>query len=144
MAGSAVSRRVSEFAGVTLFAVALIWFVAFATYSPADPVWFFNTGSDMRARELRRTYRRILAELSYQLLGYGAYLVPLVLAVIGWHYFWCHIVDAAYTKLTGAALLFSCVSSFLSLAFGALDISGSPSGPGVTSATRLASLLAAT
>ena len=65
-----------------------------------------------------------MAELSYQLLGYAAYLVPLVLAVIGWHYFWCRVVDAAYTKLIGAALLFSCVSSFLSLAFGALDISG--------------------
>ena len=76
-----------------------------------------------------------MAELSYQLLGYAAYLVPLVLVVIGWHYFWCRIVDAAYTKLIGAALLFSCVSSFLSLAFGALDISGKSFAPAATSAT---------
>ena len=114
MGGSAVSRRVSEFAGVTLFAVALIWFVALATYSPADPVWFFNTGSDSAPVNFAGRIGAFAAELSYQLLGYGAYLVPLVLAVIGWHYFWCHVVDAAYTKLTGAALLFSCVSSFLS------------------------------
>ncbi len=44
-----------------------------------------------------------IAELSYQLLGYSAYLVPLVLVVIGWHYFWCRALDAAYTKLLGAA-----------------------------------------
>ena len=65
-----------------------------------------------------------MAELSYQLLGYAAYLVPLVLVVIGWHYFWCRALDAAYTKLIGAALLFGCVSAFLSLAFGTLDVVG--------------------
>jgi len=78
---------VSEFAGVTLFAVALIWFVALATYSPADPVWFFNTGSGIAPANFAGRVGAFAAELSYQLLGYGAYLVPLVLAVIGWHYF---------------------------------------------------------
>ncbi|MDQ1348029.1 MAG: segregation ATPase FtsK/SpoIIIE, family, partial [Acidobacteriota bacterium] len=63
-----------------------------------------------------------LAELSYQLLGYTAYLAPVVLVVTGWHYFWCRVPDAAYTKLVGAALLFGCVSAFLSLAFGTLHV----------------------
>ena len=63
-----------------------------------------------------------IGELSYQMLGYAAYLIPLVLVVIGWHYFWCRAMDAAYTKLLGAALLFGCISSFLSLAFGTLDV----------------------
>ena len=43
------------------------------------------------------------------MLGYSAYLVPIVLVVIGWHYFWCRVLDAAYTKVVGAALLFGCV-----------------------------------
>ena len=125
MAGSPVSRRVSEFAGVALFALALIWFVSIATYSAGDPVWFFNTGSHVAVpANFAGRIGAFIAELSYQLLGYAAYLIPLVFAVIGWHYFWCHLVDAAYTKLIGATLLFSCVSSFLSLAFGTLDISG--------------------
>jgi S-DNA-T family DNA segregation ATPase FtsK/SpoIIIE len=142
VAGSAVSRRVSEFAGVVLFALALIWFVALATYSPADPVWFFNTGSDIAPVNFAGRIGAFMAELSYQLLGYAAYLIPLVLAVIGWHYFWCHLVDAAYTKITGAALLFSCVSSFLSLAFGTLDISGKSFRAGGYVGDALASLLA--
>jgi S-DNA-T family DNA segregation ATPase FtsK/SpoIIIE len=124
VAPHAVSRRVSEFAGVALFAVALIWLVSLATYSPSDPVWFFNTGSDAAPLNFAGRVGAFAAELSYQLLGYAAYLVPVVLAVLGWHYFWCRAVDAGYTKLVGAALLFSCVSSFLSLAFGTLDISG--------------------
>jgi hypothetical protein len=31
--------------------------------------------------------------------------VPLVLVVIGWHYFWCRTLDAAYTKLRARAAL---------------------------------------
>jgi S-DNA-T family DNA segregation ATPase FtsK/SpoIIIE len=124
VAGSTLSRRVSEFAGVALFALALIWLVALATYSAADPVWFFKTGGHLPPANFAGRIGAFVGELSYQLLGYAAYLVPLMLAVIGWHYFWCHAVDAAYTKVIGAALLFSCVSSFLSLAFGTLDIAG--------------------
>ena len=47
MSGSAsnVSRRVSEFVGVALFATSLIWIVSLASYEPTDPVWFFSTGS---------------------------------------------------------------------------------------------------
>ena len=33
-----------------------------------------------------------LAELSFQLFGYASYLIPAVLVVIGWHYFWCRDV----------------------------------------------------
>ena len=44
-AGSILSRRVSEFCGVALFAAALIWLISLATYEPTDPVWFFSAGS---------------------------------------------------------------------------------------------------
>src|SRR4029079_6440501 len=44
-AGSILSRRVSEFCGVTMFAAALIWLIALATYVPTDPAWFFSAGS---------------------------------------------------------------------------------------------------
>jgi hypothetical protein len=39
------SRRASEFLGVALFALALIWLIALATYDAADPVWYFTTGA---------------------------------------------------------------------------------------------------
>jgi S-DNA-T family DNA segregation ATPase FtsK/SpoIIIE len=120
--GSFVSRRVSEFTGVALFGLALMWLISLASYSPADPVWFFLVGSDGPPANFGGRVGAFLAELSYQLLGYSAYLVPVVLVVSGWHYFWCRVPDAAYTKLVGAALLFACVSSFLSLAFGTLRV----------------------
>ena len=124
MAGSAVSRRLSEFIGVALFGLALIWLIALASYAPSDPVWFFNTSSDGTPANFAGRIGAFVAELSLQLLGYAAYLIPIVLIVTGWHYFWCRVLDAAYTKLFGAGLLFGCVAAFLSLAFGSLDVSG--------------------
>ena len=142
MASSALSRRMSEFLGVALFAIALIWLIALASYSASDPVWFFNTGSDLPPANFAGRIGAFMGELSYQMLGYSAYLIPLVLVVIGWHYFWCRAMDAAYTKLLGAAMLFGCISSFLSLAFGTLDVSGKEFRAGGYVGDRLAAVLA--
>lgn len=142
MAGSALSRRFSEFIGVALFALALLWLIALASYSASDPVWFFNTGSDLPPANFAGRIGAFMAELSYQLLGYSAYLLPPVLVVLGWHYFWCRSLDAAYTKLIGAGLLFGCVSSFLSLAFASPDASRKSFRAGGYLGDRLAALLA--
>jgi S-DNA-T family DNA segregation ATPase FtsK/SpoIIIE len=124
MGGSFVSRRLSEFIGVVMFAIALMWLISLVSYNPADPVWFFTTPTGHTPSNFGGRVGAFIAELSFQLLGYSAYLVPVVFVVAGWHYFWCRVPDAAYTKLVGAGLLFACVSSFLSLAFGSLRISG--------------------
>jgi len=119
-----VSRRVSEIVGVALFAAALIWIVSLASYEPADPVWLFSTGSHAVPLNFAGRVGAFLAEVSFQLFGYASYLIPAVLVVIGWNYFWCRKVDAAGTKVAGAVLLFTCSSAFLSLVFSTLDASG--------------------
>ncbi len=141
-ASSTLSRRVSEFVGVALFAAALIWLIALATYDPADAAWFFNTGSHTPPANFIGRVGAFLAELSFQLFGYASYLIPIVLGVIGWHYFWCRALDAVYTKIVGAALLFACLSSFLSLAFGAVELSGRQYQAGGYAGTWLAAELA--
>jgi S-DNA-T family DNA segregation ATPase FtsK/SpoIIIE len=107
----------SEFLGVALFALALIWLIALATFDPSDPVWYFTTEADRPPGNFVGRIGAFLAYLSLQLFGYAAYLLPGLIAAIGWHYFWCQAPDAAYTKLTGVALLFGCASAFLSLVF---------------------------
>jgi S-DNA-T family DNA segregation ATPase FtsK/SpoIIIE len=119
-AGSALSRRLSETVGVAFFAAALIWLIALASYEPSDPVWFFSTETGAPANFAGRV-GAFLAELSFQLFGYGSYLLPAVLAVSGWHYFWCRAVDAVYTKLVGAVLVLSCTSALMSLALGTVE-----------------------
>ncbi len=121
---SAVSRRVSEFVGVALFAASLIWIVSLASYEPTDPVWFFSTGSHAVPLNFAGRVGAFLAEVSFQLFGYASYLIPLVMVVVGWNCFWCRKVDAPATKISGAVLLFGCVSAFLSLVFSTLDVAG--------------------
>jgi DNA segregation ATPase FtsK/SpoIIIE, S-DNA-T family len=142
MAGSFVSRRLSEFVGVAMFALALMWLISLASYNPADPAPFFTTAKGIPTN-FGGLVGAFIAEASYQLLGYTAYLVPIVLVVTGWHYFWCRVPDAAYTKLVGAALLVGCVAAFLSLAFGTLRISGRELLAGGSLGLVLASTLAA-
>jgi S-DNA-T family DNA segregation ATPase FtsK/SpoIIIE len=121
---STLSRRISEFVGVALFALALIWLISLVTHDPTDPVWFFTTGASHPPVNFVGRVGAFLSELSFQLFGYAAYLIPAVAAVLGWHYFWCQTPDAAYTKLTGVGLLFACASAFLSLVFGSTDVGG--------------------
>ena len=142
MAGSTISRRVSEFFGVALFASALIWMIALATYEPTDPVWFFSAGSGAAPDNFAGRVGAFLAELSFQLLGYASYVTPAAMVVIGWHYFWCRRLDARYTKVVGIGLLFGCLSSLLSLAFGTIVVEGKPFRAGGYLGEWLASSLA--
>jgi DNA segregation ATPase FtsK/SpoIIIE, S-DNA-T family len=124
VAGSTLSRRLSEFFGVALFASALIWLIALATYEPTDAVWFFSAGSGAAPVNFAGRVGAFLAEFSFQLMGYASYLIPAAMVIMGWHYFWCHQVDAQYTKLVGVGLLFGCFSSLFSLAFGSVEVAG--------------------
>jgi len=124
LGGSKVSRRVSEFVGVALFAAALIWIIALASYDPSDPAWFFSTGAHAAPANFAGRVGAFLAELSFQLLGYAAYLGPAATVIVGWNYFWCRALDAALTKLVGASLLFGGLSAFLGLVFGTIESSG--------------------
>jgi S-DNA-T family DNA segregation ATPase FtsK/SpoIIIE len=122
--GSTVSRRVSEFVGVALFAAALIWIISLASYEPTDPVWFFSTGAHAAPVNFAGRVGAFLAELSFQLFGYASYLIPAAMVITGWNYFWCRRLDAAATKVVGAALLIGGIGAFLSLVFGTLEVSG--------------------
>ena len=124
MGASTVSRRISEFVGVALFALTLIWLIALVTHEPTDPVWFFTTDAAHPPANFIGRVGAFLSELSFQLFGYASYLLPVLIAAIGWHYFWCQPPDAAYTKVFGVTLFFGCASTFLSLIFGSSEVAG--------------------
>jgi S-DNA-T family DNA segregation ATPase FtsK/SpoIIIE len=117
-----VSRRLSEFLGVALFAGALIWLIALVTHEPTDPVWFFTTGASHPPANFMGRVGAFLSELSFQLVGYAAYLMPAAVGVVGWHYFWCESPEAKYTKITGALLFVASACAFLSLVLGSTEI----------------------
>jgi S-DNA-T family DNA segregation ATPase FtsK/SpoIIIE len=124
MGESTVSRRISEFAGVALFALTLIWLIALVTHEPTDPVWFFTTDAAHPPANFIGRVGAFISELSFQLFGYASFVLPVLIAAIGWHYFWCQPPDAAYTKVFGVTLFFGCASTFLSLIFGNSEVAG--------------------
>src|SRR5258705_4324663 len=124
MAESTLSRRISEFLGVALFALALIWLISLVTYEPTDPVWFFTTGALHPPANFVGRVGAFLSELSFQLFGYAAYLLPAVIAWAGWLDFCAQPLESINTKLVGIGLLVACASAFLSLVFGSADVSG--------------------
>ncbi len=126
MAESALSRRLREFTGVALFAAALLWFISLLSYSPADPVWFFNNVSDAETSNFAGRVGAFLAVASLQLVGYAAYLGPALVAYVGWHYFWCEQIEAGYTKLVGAGLMLASGAALLALSFSPLETSARP------------------
>ena len=139
--GSTLSRRVSEVLGVALFGAALIWLVALASYEPNDPVWFFSTGVETPSNFVGRV-GAFLAELSFQIVGYGSYLLPAIIAIAGWHYFWCRRVRAVYTKVTGAVLAMACTSAFMALVLGSVEVGERPFRAGGYVGEFLAGILA--
>jgi DNA segregation ATPase FtsK/SpoIIIE, S-DNA-T family len=128
--GSTVSRRVSEFVGVAMFAAALFWIVSLASYEPSDPAWFFRVGVEGSTANFAGRVGAFLGELTFQLVGYTAFVIPVALIVAGWNYFWCRSVDAPATKVFGALLLFGSVSTFLSMAFRQTGATGMASHTG--------------
>ena len=139
---STLSRWLSEFFGVALFAAALFSLVALATYDPLDPVWYFSTDGHETPVNFAGRVGAFVAELSFQLVGFSAYLLPPVLLVLGWHYFWCRPIEGAYTRTVGLGLTLACTASFLTLTFSAFDAAERPFRAGGYLGGWLADLLA--
>jgi DNA segregation ATPase FtsK/SpoIIIE, S-DNA-T family len=121
---STLSRRTSEFAGVALFAISLIWLIALVTHEPADPVPFFTAGDSRQAANFVGLVGAFLSEMSLQVLGYASFLVPVVVAVAGWNLFWCRSMDSVYTKSFGAVMFLGCLSALFALIVGNAEVNG--------------------
>ncbi|MEO6223503.1 MAG: DNA translocase FtsK 4TM domain-containing protein, partial [Vicinamibacterales bacterium] len=143
MPESVNSRRVSELTGVALFATMILWLIALVSYTPSDPAWFFNNVAGNDAANFAGKVGAFVAEFSFQLLGYSAFLIPAALCLVGWQAFWCRKVDAAYTKLIGGGLVFLSTAALLSLAFSVLDVTGRPFAAGGVVGQVLADVLTA-
>jgi S-DNA-T family DNA segregation ATPase FtsK/SpoIIIE len=138
------STRLTEFLGLTSFALALMLLISLATYTPRDPVAFFKAGATAPARNFIGPFGAFLAELLVpQLFGVAALLLPLVLGVAGWKLFWCRPIEAPYTKAFGLTSLLLGLAAFMTLTFGTVLIDGEPVRAGGAVGEALAAFVVA-
>jgi len=136
------SRRGAELLGLLAFAVALMLLIALATFSPRDPAPFFKAGGAGPARNFIGPFGAFLAELLVrQLFGFAAYLIPVVLGLLGWKLFWFRPIEAPYTKAVGVLLFLLSLTALFSLSFGTLTIDSEPVRAGGAVGDLLAGIL---
>jgi S-DNA-T family DNA segregation ATPase FtsK/SpoIIIE len=117
----------SEALGVALFALALLWIISLSSYSAIDPVWYFKTAIPSAVpTNFAGRMGAFIAEASFQLFGYAAWIAPVVVGIVAWHAFWCQRVDARYTKVAGAVLMMGCTAAILALSFEVFETATRP------------------
>ncbi|AHE97714.1 DNA translocase FtsK [Thioalkalivibrio paradoxus] len=106
-------RGLREGALLVFGMIALYLLVALVTYHPGDPGWSY-TGDGQGIRNLGGAAGAWFADVAFHLLGYLAFLIPLIFIGVGWWLF-RHRKDARIASplelsLRGGALLVALVS----------------------------------
>jgi DNA segregation ATPase FtsK/SpoIIIE, S-DNA-T family len=111
------NRRLNELVGFLLCVSALLLFLALASYSPLDPS--FNSASVLTGARTARNWvgivGAIVADVSLQFFGIGAFLVPGFAAVLGIRWFRSRKIISPIAKTLGALWLVIFVPAQLSL-----------------------------
>jgi DNA segregation ATPase FtsK/SpoIIIE, S-DNA-T family len=110
--GIHVRRALREGALLIFAAVALLLFVALATFHPLDPGYTF-TGEPGRVENAVGPTGAWLASLLYLLFGYSAYLIPIMVVFAGWKLYQGRGEEAVFDRLV---LGLRTVGFFLTLA----------------------------
>ena len=126
MPESTLSRRISEFLGVALFALALIWLISLVTLRADRPGVVLHDRRGARAGELRRPRRRVPRPSCRS----SCSATPRICSprVIASHRAGTTSGARRRTPPTrsspASTLLFACASAFLSLVFGSTEVAG--------------------
>jgi len=111
------NKRLNELVGFLFFVSATLLFLALASYSPIDPS--LNTAatpqSGSPAHNWIGVFGAFSSDLLLQFLGIAAFLLPVVIGMLGMRWFRSHKVESWMAKATGVTALIVFFSSFLAL-----------------------------
>ncbi len=106
-------RRLNELVGLLLLSSAIALGLSLESYNPLDPSW--NTASALlRPQNLLGYPGAYVADLAFQLLGLGAFVLPVFLLLLSWK--WIRSESVPAPKPVGAALLVFSLCAALVLA----------------------------
>ncbi len=105
------NSRSNEIIAVVLSALAVLIFLSLATYSSND--WSLNTSSSQKTQNWVGVLGSVIADLLFQIIGIGAYFLPLLLGLAAWRSFRSRDLFVSPLRLAGYLLF---IVSFSSLA----------------------------
>ncbi len=106
--------RLNEASGVVYLIASILLTGSLYTYRPEDASWNTAAAAE-RTANLVGPYGALAADLAYQLLGYAAWLLPVLLGMLGWRWFRSRDIERPLVKLCGYALLLGSLSTGLAL-----------------------------
>jgi S-DNA-T family DNA segregation ATPase FtsK/SpoIIIE len=124
LSGLRKKRWFDEVAGLLLLLFTAMTALALATYSAADATWFHAQPSATAAANAIGRVGATLAEVLLQVVGLGAFLVPVVLAMTGWTRFRGKSAASSYGRLLGRLVLLLTLATLLDLTFGYVRFGG--------------------
>jgi DNA segregation ATPase FtsK/SpoIIIE, S-DNA-T family len=111
------NRRLNELIGFLLCVSALLLFLALASYSPLDPS--LNSASVLTGTHAARNWigvvGALIADLTLQCFGVGAFLLPIFAALLGVRWFRSRRVQSPIAKSLGGIWLVVFVPALLAL-----------------------------
>ncbi len=106
--------RLNEVVGFLLFLLGLGIALSLASFSPSDPSW--NTANHVvRTQNLMGRMGAFAADLLLQFFGLGAYLLPLLLWLLGWKWVRSSPIRNPGVRVVGALALWVSISSAFGL-----------------------------
>lgn len=121
-----MTRLLREVAGIICLFAALILFLALVSFDVDDPGWS-HTGSDASIQNSVGHFGALFADISFNFLGYMAYLIPIVMAVSGWILFRRRMpAESTYrpfvvVRVIGIALMLISASALADLHFAPVE-----------------------
>jgi S-DNA-T family DNA segregation ATPase FtsK/SpoIIIE len=109
------SRRRSELLGFLVAVAGLLILLSLASYLPEDPSLNTTTGAGAATQNWVGPVGANIADLLFQGLGWVAYLIPVLLLVVGSRLLLVRPFATPKTKALGAALLVTSMSALLEL-----------------------------
>jgi len=105
-------KRLNELTGILLLAVGIVILLSLGSFHALDPSW--DTASNVRPLNLVGYVGSYLSDLLYQLFGVAAYLFPLLLFALAWHWIRSLELEAGAFKVVGFLLGVSAMCAGLS------------------------------
>jgi len=135
------SKRFREFAGVVLFAAAVLILMSVASYDADDPSYFTYNESPAAPRNVAGPFGATLAAALFQALGVSAYLVPLLLGAAGIVWFTQREWEPAWWRAAGSLSGLFGVTLLAEIVLGSISLGGATAAAGGAVGSLLVGLL---